>query len=594
MKKTIITIFILIAFWATAYSQYTFQPLQKSFENTAFFGQPMNIIPGYYGNLGTSFMGVIDDPFLNLALNPALLPDKPHYIYTAFQTTPTISTNYGPVIAYFNTVAPYYNNGDNQWHIAQPSFTTAYLGRPFNNSKVFIGLAYQGLYFNDDYYSVPDNTYLPETDFTALDATGVLPTDNADKMIQNGHFFTVWAGYEFNGASVGLKINRSLFNRTGRSQHAYGYGCCYLAALDYAPIIDPYFNDGTRSRSQNYSHWDVSVGLNKTISENFSAGLSLGLIVSEAGQGFNRNIGNLYYSPITITNLNFFNSQNSSVTQGWKQDGNTWYGSLYGSYKFNKNSTLTFSYRMSQFSNDLSIESLNTGKFLRKNSRPTYPDTATVTLVRTGHSLLTHEGGGRMKDTDHRLSLIMNMDFGKKFKTFFGIQFSYLKRGYDTSERVSVSKFWSSKSTYAPSGFVDSTQTQRDIIKDLKWNFDGYFRTFRFPVMLKIQVTHWLNFDMGASPVFIKHHYSAPVINDFQIRKIVVNGDIIIRRDFTTKFNNKFTDYDFRMPAFFGVSVQPNNLLSFRISASPVIFKDDHGFYQTSNWQGFINLLITP
>lgn len=596
MKKTIVTIGLLITFQCAAYAQYTFQPLQRGFERTIFFGKPHNIIPGYYGDLAVSFLGAIDDPFLNLALNPALLPKKEHYVYASYKTPQAISTHYGPIQTFAaNFVSSYYNGRDSQWHIAQPSATVAYLGKPFNNSNIFVGFAYQSLYFKDNYYPVSDKNIFPQSNLAALNTVGVSRTNSKGNMLQTGHFFTAWAGYAFEKASVGLKINRSLFSRTGRREQNYGCSYC-ITILDVSSVTAIPFSDGIQSRKQNYAHWDVSVGVDKDLNEKFSMGTSLGVVISEATQNLNRNTSDPYYpysSPV-IDEFYFYTNRNNSLKQSWSQDGDTWYGSLHGNYKFNETSGLTFSYRFSQFANDVSFASLDARQFLLKRRNPTNPDTATVTFIRTGHSNQTHQGGGQMINADHHLTLIMNKDLNQDVKAYFGVQFGYLKRNYDTSEQVQDLRFNFSSTTYTPSGFIDSTQFRRTVIKDLRWKQDGYLRTFRIPVMLKIKANDWLAVDFGASPVFVKHHYFSPVFNDFQIYKIVVGGDVEVKRNFSTHFKNTFNDYEFKVPAFIGFSMQPSALLTVQLSVSTVLRQDDGDVYDISTWQGFLNLVITP
>jgi hypothetical protein len=66
-------VFLFFAFQVhTGYAQYFGERvLEKSFEHTDFFFTPSYVVPYGIATFRSTMVGLLDDPFLNLAVNPS-------------------------------------------------------------------------------------------------------------------------------------------------------------------------------------------------------------------------------------------------------------------------------------------------------------------------------------------------------------------------------------------------------------------------------------------------------------------------------------------------------------------------------------------
>src|SRR5437867_12236524 len=94
LRKTASTLCILLPTFHIGFAQYFGeQVMEKSFEQTDFFFTPYRLVPFGIGTFKNSVAGVLDDPLLNLHVNPAYLPrDSMHasYGYVDFRSAKEI------------------------------------------------------------------------------------------------------------------------------------------------------------------------------------------------------------------------------------------------------------------------------------------------------------------------------------------------------------------------------------------------------------------------------------------------------------------------------------------------------------------------
>ena len=145
---------------------YSERVLEKTFERSNYFFAPNYLNPYSLTTFGTTTPGLIDDPLLNLIVNPAHLygdSTKTTYIYLDFRNSRTIekNNNYYPCWygGYCKVYAPW------RWtephKEIQPILSAAFLTRPFKGGlkNLFAGVAYQAIILDEEYYAIPEDIY---------------------------------------------------------------------------------------------------------------------------------------------------------------------------------------------------------------------------------------------------------------------------------------------------------------------------------------------------------------------------------------------------------------------------------------------------
>jgi len=144
--------------------------LEKSFEHMDFYFTPSHLNPFGIGSFANSTPGLMDDPLLNLIVNPASLysdSTQSRYLYMDFRgihhaeeqnysVMPMYDIESGSSYKfYFPT---YYMESRKE---VLPIFSAAYLSRPVPRKLpgLFLGFTYQAILQDDDYYTIPTDIY---------------------------------------------------------------------------------------------------------------------------------------------------------------------------------------------------------------------------------------------------------------------------------------------------------------------------------------------------------------------------------------------------------------------------------------------------
>ena len=223
MKKSInfwrlsfdLILIILIGLPKLTFSQYWGERvLEQSFEQQDFFFTPNYLNPYGLGNFAKTTPGLIADPMLNLIVNPADFKTdslKRNYLYLDFRSIHNVNENQYYVYPYYDYMAdrasyfyPFYYPDSRKEMM--PVFNGAFLFRPFHliAKGLFLGVTYQAIMQDDDYYAVPQDIYRSQIgqDYAGNRTAeqGDIPIidkySGEDKMHQLGHFLNFYAGYD--------------------------------------------------------------------------------------------------------------------------------------------------------------------------------------------------------------------------------------------------------------------------------------------------------------------------------------------------------------------------------------------------------------
>src|SRR5207302_1385907 len=158
MNSTIrIAFLLLLCSSGTGYGQYIGeQVMERSFEQTDFFFTPYRLVPYGIGTFSNSVAGVLDDPILNLDVNPAYLYSdtlQRSYAYLDFRNAREIRDSRSVYFPYDILRAvkvsmafyPYPRFYVNTRRALEPVFSAAYLLRPAEGAlkNLSLGLTYQ-------------------------------------------------------------------------------------------------------------------------------------------------------------------------------------------------------------------------------------------------------------------------------------------------------------------------------------------------------------------------------------------------------------------------------------------------------------------
>ena len=573
------------------------EPQQKFFEQEPLFGTPRLVMPNHVGPLESMLTGVTEHPLLGLALNPSLLPKSNHYIYADFSTPPTqssVSPYPCPNCLATDDLSIYIPN-DERWKRSQPQASLAYLGRPFGDRNIFVGAAYQGLFFSSDYYNLPRFSYRTTAETGSQDfssTNGILPTSNSDHMMRTGHFVTLWAGYQLDKTSVGLRVNRSVFDKTGREQ----FGDTFNFPDD--PFLPSPANNyfATESRKQGYGHWDVNLGLSSNITRDFQAGISIGYLIGSGQQGLTNNSSSFLLDGGTSEqSYNILSSYDLESDRGWDVDGQTWYANLHGRYARGENSHLFFSYQGAILDNSLLLQTEYQQQGYSE-SQFTYQDTTRFTASNYSSRSFSL-GSGTHSDSRHQLSGINYVKYSNGAELAFGLQIVLLTRSFDTSEEFISNQYnyYASRSEPPPGpAAADTSETRIRTHKMLHWDYTSTYTGIGFPLYINAPLNEWLEINAGIKPRISHEQYRDRVTDRILTRTVEVDGSTERERGIIYRDDLRENETFFEVPTLVGVAFKPATSVVVRLSTSPTLFRKQYAFTNRSNWQGFLSLSIWP
>jgi hypothetical protein len=267
-------------------------------------------------------LGLIDDPFLNLQLNPANLPDlksKDMLIYLDFRgdrteselvSTYAVPFYYGPSIDYLRIRDPRWFSITRKEK--EPIFSLGILSYPVSDISrdIFIGGTYQFIYNEEKYYQVPYWIYNANYyyDSFGIKSEGVtdIPIEDRysgkDEMNTEGHLFSFFAGYNVSDIiSLGASLNGVIHNREGSYIHSSKDEFGQSDNSDWS-------NSNSQIRDQDYDHLDFSGGVKFSLSPKFAIGLKAGYLLGEADQNYNASSEYNYYQNDPMVDMEWNNN----------------------------------------------------------------------------------------------------------------------------------------------------------------------------------------------------------------------------------------------------------------------------------------------
>ena len=498
-------------------------------------------------------VGLINDPFLNLQLNPANLPDlksKDMLIYLDFRGDRTESelVSTFAVPAYYDYSFSRYPPIDRRWFSVtraekEPIFSLGILSYPVSDVSrdIFIGGTYQFIYNEEKYYQVPywiyNSNYYYDSFGLRAEGTGDIPIEDRysgkDEMNTEGHLFSLFAGYNFSDKlTFGASINGVIHDRDGAyiqtSKDEFGQN----NNTDWS-------NSNSQTRNQSYNHIDLSGGIKYLVTPKFSLGLKLGLLTGEADQDDNSasNHNYSYNDPMIDQEWNI-NFSRASSAQKWNQDGNTKYARLTFERRIDDKKSVRGFYKYSYSDIDISNSSnINDTSYYRSrwvynNEWRRHNSTSATHDNRTGSGTknkYVHEG---MINTSWSVTPVTTINIG----VFFQSNKSVTK---SIDGPVSVSRF-SEYSSTGTDGYNYSNYYSQIEDKSLEWNYKSNYFTLQIPILMEFRTSDKFGLKLGINRILERWKITDQTLAIFDRR--LKNENYVITEE--NNFGERYTQPD--------------------------------------------------
>ncbi|TLY33719.1 MAG: hypothetical protein E6K56_00195 [Ignavibacteria bacterium] len=608
MNNTIrIAFLLLLCSSGTGYGQYIGeQVMERSFEQTDFFFTPYRLVPYGIGTFSNSVAGVLDDPILNLDVNPAYLYSdtlQRSYAYLDFRNAREIRDSRSVYFPYDILRAvkvsmafyPYPRFYVNTRRALEPVFSAAYLLRPAEGAfkNLSLGLTYQLVSQDEKYYPIPQDIYNPVLGADYLGTRSAAAENvpivdkysGADDMHQEGHFVSMFAGYEIGpNLQIGAKIGRVSFDREG------SYGSQNLWDSYYAANNTSLWRD-LEARNQSYRHWELAGGVNYAIDREYNVGLSGGHLWGDADQAVTHSDSSYWSSGrigSTTTGWNLY-SRSGTQTQLWNHAGKVSFVAAHLKARVQDNQMVQFHYQYTRENTAITL-----GGLILDTSygMANYQWNGMANDYASESGLIDRRNGtGTRVGNFHQATGSLQWQMNPKVKLSLGLQYEGQSVETNTSETVWAIRHSRSSSTGSyPSNYFDSTAES----KTLEWTFPTKLTRFTVPILFTIRTSDAVELIFGLNRSASNWRVDDVTLALFDYRAHTSTQDTLFRKNFGERYTQPpERSSDVRTTLLLGFTAAPSNAFSLRFLFVPV-FVDSYDGSDLSDLQGWIsiNLLL--
>ncbi|NWF89616.1 MAG: hypothetical protein HXY50_09160 [Ignavibacteriaceae bacterium] len=542
-------------------------------------------------------VGFIDDPFLNLYLNPASFPDLSDdelLLYIDFRgdrTEVSIVNNY--VVPLYYTDIAYRPYIDRRWFAVtraepEPIFSIGILNYPLKDitKNFFIGGTYQLINREEKFYSVPYGIYYPNYYYDALGVraeglSSVPITDRyagKDELSTAAHLFSAFSGYKFNDeVSLGLSLNGVVHSRDG--EYANNYKDEFGTQQDY-----DYASSYGQVRNQDYDHLDFSAGVIYSPSEKLKLGAKIGYLAGNAEQNYSSSSKYFYqYKKPDVTDEWNYSLSEYQNHQQWSQDGNSKYFSLNFTRYPGNNTEISGYYRYTNSNIDLtnSTNILDTSFYTSRY----YSSWDTAYNSYNGRSFTSDKrvGTGKRKINMHEAMLSFLWKLTDKINVRTGVYYNYSNSTLNSSEPVTSVRKSDYHYNYKTSAYNYVYELLE--IKTLEWEYEADNWTLQIPIVFNFTLNDHLEFMLGLNRILNGWEITDRTTAYFTKRERNNNGEITVENNFGERYTQpaeKITE-DFAK-VMMGLNVKLTKALKINLLLDPEF---DDEFKLAQWWLGF-------
>lgn len=590
-------LFAMLIFPGLCFAQYWGERVtDKSFESSSvYFKSSFLNTHGLY-RFGDAAVGLIDDAFLELYVNPANLPNlngSDYQIYLDFRGDRTEEE----VIGYYYSM-PYDYIGyrpDPRWYSQtrqepEPIFSLGILAYPWGEKakNLFIGGAYQIIYKQEKYYTVPSWIYQYRFGY---DAFGEKNFDDAsvpiedrywgkDELTTQAHLLSGYIGYSASDKiDMGLALSSATHIREG------GYASSRTDEYNTTGERD-YRNFSSQERNQEYDHLDITFGLNYKFNSKFSGGVKCGYLSGEIDQDYTAVDTSIYKYNIPGVSTSWSDHyRGSSREQSWNRNGNTTYGGINLKRDFSESSIFNFYYCYR--ASDIDLSSISTiGDTSYYSSQYKY-DTLTYEYYSKSQTIDDRSSTGNSKKYMHDAMASMRWELESKSTLYTGFYFSRSKTNVSSNEPI-VAERWSDYQREVNDSISYSHYYRLYEERRLAWEYSSTYWTIQIPVILYYQVSDRFRVMLGVNRILEAWDISDQTTAYFTTRQTTTDGETDTEINFGERYtmpDEKITEDYTAVITSLEVSVSPS--FSVRLLISPE-FQDE---FKIAQWWLSFNVL---
>ncbi len=536
MRKIFI---IFILFQSFIHAQYNNEiTTEKNFEQSNLYFQSYYLNPYGILNFKQVTPGLINNPFLNLYINPADLPDPDTGSALAYldfrgdRTEPKIIQNYVYPAYYSSYYYPSYSDPrltSQARTEPEPIFTVAVLSYPLKDitDKLMVGATYQLIEKDEKYYTMPNWIFYPRYGLDAFNvktsAESSIPVQERyagkDEMSNEVHLFSIFAGYKFSGElSAGVSLNGVIQNREG--------GYLNLNNSEYGGTSNYNFSNSTsQDKAEKYHHIDISAGINYFARQKLLLGIKGGILYGTANQNY--GAGNRYFykynNSQTDPDWNINNSESATI-QTWSHKGDTKYIGI--NFSGDRKSPRVFSgyYRFTHSDVNLnSTSSIFDTSFYSSRWVSTYDNTWS-NYHSQSYTKDTRAGTGTRTFSTHELMVNYKWTLTRRTSVYVGIYFNSTNTQIYSSEPVNAYRYSSSFDTSSNRLYNSSYSSILSEDKRLEWNYNSKYWTMQIPVIFNFDLTDQLSIMLGLNRILNEWDITDRTIAYFNKRQRIDNG----------------------------------------------------------------------
>ncbi|MBN2415614.1 hypothetical protein JXO52_07220 [bacterium] len=599
MKKALVAVPLLILVQAYAvHAQYSFETvLEKTFETSGIFFRPAAVNPYGLGTFGSVAPGLIDDPLLNLQLNPAFSAAGSAlagYTYLNFRNSKDVEHTDSYIYPCWDRVyfAPY-PCGSGSSGEPEPIVTAALFLRPLRvgRSPLTLGVTYEAILQDGAYQQVSGDIYRsnPGEDFAGNKTAEIAETDITDRysgrddMHTEGHFLTLYAGLPVSRRlNLGIKAGIVTYLRDGGLGNTYQW--------DNGMFEDEVSRyEANTARNQEYRHTDIEAGLQFTPTQETSLGFSAGIIRGDVDQDLMTTNASLYRYGVVDQTVDWsYYSQEGSTGQSWAHTGGYAYGTVSLQHLLSDDKQLVCYYRAGRQDVDIDLVSA-----IADSSESDYQyesSTWTSSSWSANHLYDTRTGSGSKDGWVHQGAAYLRWQTGPGTEVDFGLNVLHSAMRTATSESVLADRY----SEYESEGdswyhhYINSVVED----KELRWNFHSTVTTVQIPVILRHRINEKHEFMFGISRRMSRWRLTDETLALFSFREENRNGDLSKKEHFGERYT---------MPAeiestvttsiIAGYTISPSDHLKIRALTMPRFEKTWNGTV-LSNFQWWIDFQL--
>jgi hypothetical protein len=582
---------VLILLPSLCFGQYWGErATEKSFESSAMYFESQFLNPYGLHRFGDAAVGLIDDPFLALQLNPANIPriqPGDYLLYLDFRgdrdEVDVIDHYYGVPYDYFGyrPTPRWYSTTREE---PAPILSLGFLSYPFGPKadNVFIGGTYQVIHRQEKFYTPPSMIYkyrfgydaFGESDDVAFDVPIQNRYSGKDELLTQAHIATVMGGWSIsNRTALGLAINRTTHSRDGGyiSSQADEYGD--TNDRDYG-----YYRE--QGRSQQYDHYDMMAGLRRNFNSNSSGGLTLGYLSGDADQTYLVMDSSSYRYGTEGQDSRWSRSLGRSRTnQAWSRDGRTWYGGIQLEREFKRGRILRAHYRYSRNRIDLSNHSTirDTSNY---SSQYTYNSNISRYLS-VSQTIDNRTGTGERKRGTHQGMVSMQWDLDQGSRIYAGLYFSRQRTELSSREPV-IAERWSDYQREVNDTVVSTSYRRTYEEKTLVWDMESVYWTVQIPVFLRLKLNDYINATLGVNRIMESWSTKDQTTAYFAVRDVSGSDPVVNFGERYTQPDDKKTEDYTEIISSIEVEVSPE--FSVRLMVNPDF---EHDFRIAQWWLSF-------